>query len=235
MEKIQLETINDHKIATVFHDTGSKKIVIFCHGSRSSSIGPNRFFVRAAKKFEKEGISSLRFDQYGSGNSEGDFMESSFDNWVTTTKILVNKYSNEGYKVALLGQSMGGANVLVAASQVQEKLSSVVAWVPGIVNNPPNVQGEFMEEVGQRVSWSFWEEAYHANIVECFKKTKIPELIFFATNDEYVSLIDQEPIISAAQSYQKIEILQSNTHSTWSYDQATKVIDKTVEFIKENF
>ena len=231
MEITQFQKVHDHNIATVLHDTGSKKLVIFCHGFRSSSIGPNRFFVRLASLLEKKDICSLRFDQYGSGNSEGEFLESSFTDWIETTRHFVNHYYNQGYKIALVGQSMGGAAVLVSASDLQDKLTSVVAWVPGIVINPPNIQGEFMEEGGQRVRWDFWKEAYEADVVSRFKKTKIPELVFFATDDEYVSFEDQKPIRESAQPNQQIHILQNHTHSSWTYDQATDVIDKSIDFI----
>ena len=91
MIEVKTEEFNGHKIATVFHDGGNKRIVIFCHGYRGTSIGPSRFFVRAADKLASEGISSLRFDQFGSGNSEGDFFYSSFNDWLSTTKEIAKE------------------------------------------------------------------------------------------------------------------------------------------------
>src|SRR5664279_2866470 len=130
MENIKFIEVNKKKIASVINDTGSKNIVIFCHGFRGSKIGPNRFFVKVARELEKQNINSLRFDQYGSGDSEGDFVDSRFDDWVKTIEEIVNDYLSNGYKVSLLGQSMGGSAVLVAASHLGDKLESVVAWVP---------------------------------------------------------------------------------------------------------
>ncbi len=92
MEFLSIETFNGHKIACALNDTGSNNIVVFCHGYRSSSTGPSRFFVRAARKLAENNISSLRFDQYGSGNSEGDFLDSSFDDWVLNTKSICGRY-----------------------------------------------------------------------------------------------------------------------------------------------
>lgn len=79
-ETTQDQNFNGHSIATAFHDANSKNIVIFCHGYRGTSAGPNRFFVTAARQLAKRGISSLRFDQYGCGNSEGDFIGGSPQN-----------------------------------------------------------------------------------------------------------------------------------------------------------
>jgi len=168
MESIKFIEVNKKKIASVMNDAGSKDVVIFCHGFRSTKIGPNRFFVKVARELEKQNISSLRFDQYGSGDSEGDFIDSRFDDWVKAIEEIVNDYISKGYNVSLLGQSMGGSAVLVAAFHLGNKLQSVIAWVPDPSMDILKINGEYMEEGGQRVGWDFWKQAHQANIADCF-------------------------------------------------------------------
>ena len=235
MEVIKFIEVNKKKIASVINDAGNKNIVILCHGFRGSKIGPNRFFVKVARELEKQNISSFRFDQYGSGDSEGDFIDSRFDDWVKTTEEVVNDYLSKGYKVSLLGQSMGGSTVLVVASRLVNKIESVVAWVPDPSVDTLNIHGKYMEEGGQRIDWGFWRQAHQANIVDCFKKITVPTYIIFCDNDEYISTEDQQALISVAQPHQKIEILKDHPHSSWSYDQAAKVIKNTVQFLVSNF
>jgi len=235
MEIIKFIEINNKKIATVINDAGSKNIVILCHGFRSTKIGPNRFFVKVARELEKQKISSLRFDQYGSGDSEGDFIDSRFNDWVKTTEEIINDYLSKGYKVSLLGQSMGGSLVLVVASHLGDKLESVVAWVPDPSVDKLNVYGKYMDEGGQRVDWDFWKQAHQANIVSCFKQITAPTYIVFCDKDEYVSAENQQALISVTQPHQKIEILKGHTHSSWAYDQASKVIQNTIHFLVSNF
>lgn len=67
-------------------------------------IGPSRFFARAARPLANRQICLLRFDQYGRGDSDGDFMESSFDDWAATIIGLGNRYIGLGYRVGLVGQ-----------------------------------------------------------------------------------------------------------------------------------
>src|SRR5258708_1291278 len=81
------------------------KIVIMSHGFRGTSTGPARTFVDFAQVLMAHGISVLRFDQPNSGNSEGEFLNSSFHEWVDTTAFHAEKYLAQGYQVALLGQS----------------------------------------------------------------------------------------------------------------------------------
>ncbi|MBI2011115.1 MAG: alpha/beta fold hydrolase [Candidatus Colwellbacteria bacterium] len=230
MEFIQTQKFNNHNIATVFHDAGSKNLVIFCHGYRGSSIGPNRFFVRLARDLADKGISSLRFDQYGCGNSEGDFKDSSFNDWLETTRSIIRHYQERDFRIALLGQSMGGAAVIAVGSELD--LVAVVAWAPD-----PNIE-EFIapesgiiEEGGQIVQVKYWQEAHDARVADRFPKIKAPTYIIFASEDEMVSRDNQEAIISRAQPHQKVEVLEGHKHSAWTYNQATNVINKTAEFI----
>jgi len=230
MKSIYMKEFNGHQIACAFNDAGSKEIVIFCHGFRGSNTGPRRFFVRTANELAKRGLSSLLFGQYGCGNSDGDFMESRFDDWVATTKAVTKHYLDQGYRVSLLGQSMGGATVIVAAADMPE-ISSVVAWAPGVITKPYEKSGEYMEEMGERVDHAFWEQAYEAKIADQLTRVKAPTLIFQCSDDKYISAEDHAAIETNAQENHKVIMLKDHTHSGWTYDQATETINKTVDYL----
>ncbi len=222
-------------LSTVLTSNGSKEIVIFCHGFRSSSIGPNRFFVRAARMLAEAGISSLRFDQYGSGNSEGDFLDSSFTDWIETIQSISKHYVNLGYEVALFGQSMGGSAVIVAASQVSG-LNSVVSWSPDpSVDEPIGEETEYYEECGERVGNRFWHEAHNANIPSALSLINIPTYIVQCEDDEYVSPDNHQAIVSHARPNHVLEMYHGYPHSRWSFEQATQIIDRSVNFLLKNF
>jgi esterase/lipase len=202
-ELTQDKNFNGHRISTAFHDVDSKSIVIFLHGYRGTNAGPNRFFVTAARQLAKQGISSLRFDQYGSGNSEGDFFDASFIDWIKTTKAIAENHLNQGYKVALFGQSMGGAAVIAVGSELPN-LSAIVAWSPD-----PNVEkfvapkNGIIEESGQIVQARFWQEAHDVKVAK------------------------------NAQSNHKVENFEGYAHSKWTYEQAKEIIDKSIKFLVE--
>jgi esterase/lipase len=222
-----------HRLATTFHDAGAKSIVIFCHGYRGTSARPNRFFVTAARQLAERGISSLRFDQYGSGNSEGDFFDSSFLDWIETTKTIAESYLNQGYKVALLGQSMGGAAVIAVGSELGN-LSAIVAWSPD-----PNVEdfiapeNGIIEENGQIVQARFWQEAHDTKIADKLTSVKIPMYIIQCTADKYVDEQNRNAIAKNAQPNHKVENLEGYAHSEWTYEQAKGIIDKSIRFLVE--
>lgn len=231
MDTPEIQKINGHNIACAKLDTGSKDIVIFCHGFRSSCIGPNRTFVKVARILANNNISSLRFDQYGSGNSEGDFIDSSFNDWIATTKAIATEYLNKGYRVALFGQSMGAATVIATGADIP-KISAVVAWVPD-----PNVEPfvapkeGYFEESGQRVQAKYWKEACDTKVANKLRSLKAPAYIVQCSNDEYVSAKNHKAIEANAQPQHIVEMFDDLRHSSWSYDDTVKIINKSVDFL----
>ncbi len=234
-EVIETRQYNSHQIATAFHDAGSQYVVVFCHGFRGVAEGPNRLFVRAARKLAAKGVSSLRFDQYGSGNSEGDFRDSSFNDWIKTTRLITHDYLQRGYKVALFGQSMGAATVICVGADTPEVVAAV-AWVPD-----PNVDeielpdSGYDEEGGQLVQVSFWQEAHTANVAEKLHAITAPMYIVQCTDDEYVSPENRQAVQKNAQPNHHVETFSGYKHSAWTYNQAEDIIDRSVDFLVNSF
>lgn len=94
MEKVYFEKVNGKNIfcALAEPEISQKKIVIMSHGFRGSSVGSARTSVDFARILNKNGYSTLRFDQPNSGNSEGDYLDSSYNEWVDTIVYFANKY-----------------------------------------------------------------------------------------------------------------------------------------------
>lgn len=234
-ESTEIRCYNKHDIAVYLHDTGLKNMVIFCHGYRGDSTGPNRFFVQTARMLAEKGISSIRFDQYGSGNSAGDFMESRFNDWVATTQAIARSYLEQGYRVSLFGQSMGGSTVVAVAAQVPD-LTAVVAWVPDAsVDEFVWPEEEFIEEAGQRVSPVFWQEAHSANIASQYRQIEVPMYIVQCTADEYVSEQNRRVFAEETKPQHIVDTYEGYSHSNWTYDQASEIIKKSVDFLERAF
>ncbi len=235
MIEVTNETYNGHTIAVAHHNTHSKQLVIFCHGYRGSSIGPSRNFVRVAQMLEEAGISSLRFDQYGSGNSDGDFYESSFNDWIATTRAITEQHLAKGHQVILFGQSMGAAAVIAAGADLRD-ITAVVAWVPDpSVDDLILPKSGFMEEGGQRVQSAFWKEAHEVNVADKLAGLKANALIIQCTGDEYVDAANRAAIAASAQPNHSVLDFEGYTHSSWTYDQAEPVLQKSVDFIVRSF
>lgn len=171
MDNIQIETINNKQIVTYYSEANnqSKKLVIMSHGFRGSSLGPARQFVDFQRILNKNGYSVLRFDQPNSGNSEGDFIDSSFLEWVQTTVFLADKYINKGYQVSLLGQSMGATTSVVATGdpKLKGKIHCLLLWVPDAKSDIDVDPNKIYEEGGQKYKGSFWTRARGCDFKSC--------------------------------------------------------------------
>src|SRR4051794_9238908 len=49
--------------------------VVMCHGFTGSRVEPHRIFVKTARQLAHHGIVTVRFDFWGSGESDGDFVD----------------------------------------------------------------------------------------------------------------------------------------------------------------
>ena len=240
MEKVFFETLNNKKIFCYLAEVpDSKKIVIMSHGFRGTSTSPARTFVDFQRILNKEGYSVLRFDQPNGGNSDGDYLETSFNEWVNTTTYFAKKYLGLGYQVALLGQSMGGTTTIAAASseELEGKIPCVILWVPGTnegdVSADPN---EIFEEAGQKYKAKFWNEAGKSDFFGRLAGYKGGVHLVYGEMDKYISQENRVRAIKIVKDNgQDVMVLKGQDHSPWEFAVAQEVYKNEIEFLKKYF
>jgi len=240
-DKVYFEELNNKKIFCVLSEPNptQKKIVIMSHGFRGSSIGPTRTFVDFTRILNQNGISTLRFDQPNSGNSEGDYLETSYSEWVDTIVYFAKKYLDQGFKVSLIGQSMGGAATVVATSrpELKGKIPCILLWVPGV--NEGDFNGkleEIFEEAGQKYKGKFWLEAREADFFKCLGEYVGKIHLVYGENDKFISQKLRDKVIKIVKEKgQQAEILKGQDHSPWEYDLTQKVYEEELEIVKSAF
>jgi len=238
-EKIYFEKINNKNVFCVFSepDNSQKRIVIMSHGFRGSSTGPARTFVDFQRILNKEGFSVLRFDQPNSGNSEGDYLETSYNEWVDIIIHFAIKYLGQSYKVSLLGQSMGGAATVVATSRPELKnaIPVILLWVPGVNEGDFNGKAEeVFEEAGQKYKGKFWLEARNANFFKCLDEYKGKVHLVYGEKDKYISQNLRNKVVELVKAKnQPYMILKNQDHSPWEYDICQGVYKEEMKILKQ--
>lgn len=140
--KITVPNKHGERLVGILHETGSKEIIVLCHGFKSSK--ETNTLVNIADALGNEGISSLRFDFAGNGESEGSFNYSSYWREVDDLHAMVEHLHETNRVVgAILGHSKGGCVVLLYASKYHDV--HVVVNVSGRYN----LKGGIEERLGK--------------------------------------------------------------------------------------
>jgi len=128
----------DARLAAVLHQAAGKgkaktkntKLVILCHGFTGTKCESGRLFVQAARAFQKAGIDALRFDFFGSGDSDGEFNQMTPNTQIRDALAALAWGRRRYKKVALLGLSFGGATAICAAGQAtaKQRPDALLTW-----------------------------------------------------------------------------------------------------------
>jgi len=235
---VSFETIKGKKIFQIVTepDPSEKKIVIMSHGFRGSSIGPARTFVDFESLLFKNGFSTLRFDQPCGGNSEGNYVDSSFNEWIATTTYFAKKYLDLGYKVALLGQSMGATTTMIvtAKEELRNIIPCILLWVPDPKSTFTTEGSPIGEENGQKYKETFWEEARDVNFFRCLKEYQGRIHLVYGENDKYISKeLRNQVIDEVTKKNQPFMVLPGQDHSSWDFDVAQNVYQEELAFLNK--
>ena len=92
-------------------------VVVFCHGFTGDKVGANQLMLNLAKTLEHAGISAVRFDFAGSGESEGEFARDTLvSGWrEDLRRVLAWVKKQDDFSASplfLAGHSLGGLIVL---------------------------------------------------------------------------------------------------------------------------
>jgi len=96
--------------------------VVFLHGFMSDMKGSKALFLQ--EWCEGHGVSYLRFDQTGHGQSQGRFEDATIGRWAEDSAAIIESLTS-GPQV-LVGSSMGGWLALLVALRLPQRIAGVV-------------------------------------------------------------------------------------------------------------
>jgi len=103
--------------------------VVFIHGWSGYRIGPHNMLVHAARRFNREGFATLRFDLRGRGDSEGEAARTNLDDMIADTCAAVRFFRERtGVPEAALLGICSGANVAIGAATLMPEVRSLILW-----------------------------------------------------------------------------------------------------------
>ena len=186
-------TSEGHQLVGIHHLGDSPRIVIMCHGFTGNKIENKRLFVEAARSFARNGFDAFRFDFYGSGDSEGEFADTTLSHNIANLKDVLNWAGEKGYeRIAVLGISMGAATAILTLAE--STADALITWsaVPDMKRLFQTFAGN-VAEVGADVrvheydGWlikrDFWEDGIRYDIQGALARIEIPKFIVQGTGD----------------------------------------------------
>ena len=182
-QKLKIENRKGLRLNAILELPANQKpnyYAIFAHCfTCSSSLSAVRYISRA---LTKEGFAVLRFDFTGLGKSEGDFADSHFSANVEDL-IDVHNYLTKNYEepTLLVGHSLGGSAVLVAASKIKSIKAVATIGAPAHVDHVKHHFSHGIETVKEKgeVEINIGGRPFkiNQNFVEAFDKTDLPTIV----------------------------------------------------------
>lgn len=249
-ETVDLVTVQGKKLFRVFSapDSECRNLVIMLHGFKGNSVGASRSYVNFTNLLVANQIAVLRFDQPCSGNSQGDFIDSSFNEWVDACVYFAKYYIEQGYRVAFLGHSMGADTAVVAAlrDELHSQIPLLLLWAPDPKSEPTDwflkdaqlidEKQQIFEEGGQQFRASFWQEVYEANFFHCLQQYSGQIHLVYGENDRFVSENLRKQVIQAVRDKQQpVMILKDQDHLMWKMAVCQQVFQAELALLKKTF
>lgn len=219
-------------------------LVIMVHGFSSSKN--TQKFVSITDEIVKGNISSLRFDVYGHGDSDGDFADITVTEAVDDIIQAIGYVKSLGYKrIGLIGSSFGGNASILAASQNSDLtflgLVCPVSNYSALEHYRKSAQElEAWKENGyriyvsgdgteHRVNYSFFEDIQQYDEYKLAEKISVPTLVVHGNADTIVPYTQSEELIKHIPQ-SELKIVQGAGHRFENEDQFQEMCQYLVEF-----
>jgi pimeloyl-ACP methyl ester carboxylesterase len=201
--------------------------VVFFHGFTGDRMESHWIFVKCARALATAGIASLRFDFYGSGESDGEFREVTLQSEIADARTAINFFRKqkgiEPARLGLCGLSLGGAIAATVASW--SKARALVLWsalahpkeLRRLAERATRPLGNGAREYGgHEVSTRFLDNIDKVRPVEALRRFRAPTLIIHPERDEHLPLHHPEDFFRACGAAIKEKIIIPGADHTFT-------------------
>ncbi len=227
-------------------NTRGRKVpgVVFFHGFTGDRMESHWIFIKCARALALAGIASLRFDFYGSGESEGHFREATLRSEIHDAADAVGFFRRQKgidvKRVGFCGLSLGGCIAACIAAAAKAKVAVLWSAVahPAVLKEivekivaPVPASPNTVEYDAREISLRFLDPALPYDPVKSLARFKGPTLIIHPGSDAHVPLSHAEDLFQAAGAKPKQKvIIPGADHTFTSLAWEREVIDLTVKW-----
>lgn len=197
---------------------------IFAHCFTCSK--QSRAALRVSKGLAERGIGVLRFDFTGLGESDGEFETTNFSSNVADLVAAAGWMASEGRSPSLLvGHSLGGAAVIVAASRIESITAVATINAPSdaehVIHNFADslseieAHGQAEVSLGNRpftITRQFVEDVRASHVTNALRSLRLPLLFLHAPTDNVVGIDNATGLFMAARHPKSFVSLDDADH-----------------------
>ncbi|WP_338598913.1 alpha/beta fold hydrolase [Sulfolobus tengchongensis] len=221
---------------------GKSSLLIMFHGFTGNHIEAGRLYTDLAMHLCNEGISTLRFDYRGHGDSSG-FFEDAFSpkNALDDAETIVNHALKMGYKeIAFLGFSLGGYIALKMFEKFNEAIKALVLFAPAILVSEPKWETHFDKYAYTpltfgpfRIKSEVVKEMTH-NVMGIAEKINVPTLIVHSKDDEAINYSISVEFFNRMKFEDKqLILLEKGGHTFNEYGIRQKLYKEVTEWLRK--
>lgn len=225
---------------------GLKKspLVILCHGLASSKDGKTAAGLE--KRLNRVGISTLRFDFFGHGQSQGAFEDLTVTEAVDNIFRALEVGRERGFaKIGLVGSSFGGFASLIAACETEE-FAALALKAPVIEYREKNLQNLALQEQWKKqgylhfpgpegktlkLNYSFAEDAEQYNGYAIASRGQVPIYIVHGEKDDVVPLEQSLKLSRIVSDRCELKVLAGVDHNFDGPGQIEEALRLITEFL----
>ena len=244
MKKIIILNRRNKKLSALFHKPAdqAKKIIIFTH-----SFKGDKDYQPIIREFSEhiynEGYAVIRFDCWGSGESDGKFEDSSITTQIEDLEDIIKYVKSQGYnEICLIGLSLGTTDSIMA---YDDSIKCMVLWSPifqheqlyesykdeilqkGFIIRKRNLTGE---EV--KCGKAMWQDFKDIKPYKKLHEINCPVLAIIGSEDRHITKEKAQEFMKMIPFENKLEVIQGGDHDFLIEEAKRKAIKLTTDFIK---
>lgn len=219
-EKIFLDSKSGRICCLHDHVEGSSSVVILAHGYTSDK--ESRTNTELSKRLNKAGISTIAFDMYGHGESEGDIESLTITKAVENVLAVYDFAGSRYERIGLSGSSFSGIVSLIAATRREFSVLSLKCpvydskrlwdWRHGKKGIEKWKKKGAMSLFGKRWRFEAYEDASGYDMKKVVSGITAPILVIHGDRDKTVPISHAKAIASHASGEKKLIVIKGADH-----------------------